>query len=346
MRLTDPNLHLSWLLHAGLSSTLGRSIMNMARRWFPLFILLLVTWAALAACTRDRSTPEPEPEAAQTPVIAEPAVTPAGETGPTATPTPEPTATPTPEPETVPYTVQPGDTLSTIAEQFGTDSQTLREINLLPNDDLQVGQVLRVPNVTPTPTPTPEPYYYVIQEGDTLLSIALRFGVTAEEIVAANVIADPNNLIVGQVLLIPGYQPGAEEGEAVTASGEDAGQAGEAASQGAAETSSQPAVYVVKPGEYLTMIAERFGVSVAELVAANNIQDPDLVKPGTELIIPGLTAADLEKANQIIHVVKEGEGLYAIARLYGVDVDAIIEANNITNPDLIRVGDELIIPTE
>lgn len=309
--------------------------MKIARRWIPILIVSIVALAALAGCTRDRSTPEPSPEAAETNAVAEPAVTPAT-AGPTDTPTPEPTATPTPTPETIPYTVQPGDTVSTIAEQFGTDSQTIREINLLPSDDLQVGQVLRVPNVTPTPTPTPEPYSYVIQEGDTLNSIALRFGISPNAIIDANVIRDPNNLIVGQVILIPGYQPGTE-GE--TSSGTEGSEAPSAAS-------GEPAVYVVKPGEYLTMIAARFNVSVEDLVAANGIENPNLVKPGTELIIPGLTAADLEKAKQVIHVVKAGEGLYAIAQLYGVDVDAIIEANNITDPDLIRVGDELIIPTE
>ena len=65
---------------------------------------------------------------------------------------------------------------------------------------------------------------------------------------------------------------------------------------------------------------------------------------GTELVIPGLTAAELEAASQIIHTVAAGESLGSIAAQYGVSSDAIIEANRITNPNLIGVGDRLIIP--
>ncbi|MBI3960075.1 MAG: LysM peptidoglycan-binding domain-containing protein [Chloroflexi bacterium] len=290
--------------------------------------------ALLVGCTRDRSTPEPEatPASAAEPVV-EPAITrsTAPTSEPTAAPTPMPTETP--QPKTIPYTVQPNDTVSTVAEKFGITSQQLRELNLLATDSLQVGQVLRVPN-TPgvtsegLPTPTPAPFLYTVKEGDTLFSIALQFEISPNEIVAANTLADPNNVFVGQELLIPGYQP-----------------AGSTSAGGGTSTSPDaPAIHVVQAGEVLSVIAEKYGITLDELVAANRITNPNLVSPGTELVIPGLTAAELEAANQIIHVVQAGEGLYSIAARYGVSADAIIEANRITNPNLIRVGDRLIIP--
>ncbi|HRJ42213.1 MAG: LysM peptidoglycan-binding domain-containing protein [Caldilineaceae bacterium] len=306
----------------------------MTSKWMRVVLLTLLTTALLAGCTRDRSTPEPE---ATQPAAAEPVVEPAitRDAVPTAGPTPAPTAvsTQTPEPKTIPYTVQPNDTVSTVAEKFGISAQQLRELNLLANDNLQVGQVLRVPN-TPgvtsegLPTPTPEPFTYTVQEGDTLFSIALKFEVSPNEIVAANTLTDPNNVFVGQELLIPGYQPTSP------------------ASSGGGTTTNPgaPAIHIVQPGEVLSVIAEKYGITLDELVAANRIADPNLVTPGTELVIPGLTAAALEAANQIIHIVAPGEGLYSIAARYGVSADAIIEANRITNPDLIRVGDRLIIP--
>jgi nucleoid-associated protein YgaU len=52
-------------------------------------------------------------------------------------------------------------------------------------------------------TPTPEMVPYIVQEGDTLYGIALRYGVTVEQLVEANNIPDPNNLSVGQELFIP-----------------------------------------------------------------------------------------------------------------------------------------------
>ena len=310
--------------------------MGMTSKWMRVVLLTLAITALAAGCTRDRSTPEPEttPASAVEPVV-EPAIT--RDAAPTTEPTPAPTPVPTetPEPKTVPYTVQPDDTVSTVAEKFGISSQALRELNLLARDDLQVGQVLRVPN-TPgvtsdgLPTATPEPFTYTVQEGDTLFSIALKFEVSPNDIVAAKTLADPNNVFVGQEFLIPGYQPSAP-------SSGSAG-AGSTADPGA------PAIHVVQPGEVLSVIAEKYGISLDELVGANRIANPNLVSPGTELVIPGLTAAALEAANQIIHIVAAGESLGSIATQYGVSVDAIIEANRITNPNVIRVGDRLIIP--
>lgn len=306
---------------------------QMANPWMRALVLTLTLALLISGCTRDRATPEPEatPAEAGQPVV-EPAVTrsttPAAE--PTATPTAPPTETP--EPKTIPYTVQPNDTVSTVAEKFGITSQALRELNLLATDDLQVGQVLRVPN-TPgvtaegLPTPTPEPFTYTVQEGDTLFSIALKFDVSSNEIVAANTLADPNNVFVGQELLIPGYQP---------TTGNSSG--------GGATDPGAPAIHVVQAGEVLSAIAVKYGVSLDELIAVNRIANPNLVSPGTELVIPGLSAAELEAANQIVHVVQAGESLGSIATRYGISADAIIEANRITNPNLIRVGDRLIIP--
>lgn len=306
----------------------------MANPWMRALVLTLTLALFVSGCTRERATPEPEatPAEASQPVV-EPAVTrstaPAAEA--TATPTAPPTETPAAK--TIPYTVQPNDTVSTVAEKFGITSQELRELNLLATDALQVGQVLRVPN-TPgvtaegLPTPTPEPFTYKVQEGDTLFSIALKFDVSPNEIVAANTLSDPNNVFVGQELLIPGYQPGASN----------------SSSGGSAAVPGAPAIHVVQPGEVLSVIAEKYGISLDELVAANRITNPNLVSPGTELVIPGLTAAELEAANQIVHVVQAGESLGSIATRYGVTADAIIEANRITNPNLIRVGDRLVIP--
>ncbi len=310
--------------------------MSMTDKWMRVVLLALAITALVAGCTRDRSTPEPEttPASAVEPVV-EPAIT--RDAGPTPAPTPAATPVPTetPTPKTVPYTVQPNDTVSTVAEKFGITSQAVRELNLLATDELQVGQVLRVPfteGVTSDglPTPTAEPFTYTVQTGDTLFSIALQFEVSPNEIVAANTLADPNSVFVGQELLIPGYQP--------------AGSSSASTDGGSSASPGAPAIHVVQAGEVLSTIAEKYGISLDELIGANRIADPNLVSPGTELVIPGLTAAELEAASQIIHTVAAGESLGSIAAQYGVSSDAIIEANRITNPNLIGVGDRLIIP--
>ncbi len=353
---------------------------------------LLLVLILAAACTRDRSTPEPT----ETPIAAgEPSVTQVAPEDATPTPEPSPTPTPTPEVRTIAYTVQPGDTLAGIAQKYDVDVETLRKINFLADDNLLAGQILRVPlkeGVTEegVPTPTPEPYLYTIQEGDTLYSIAIQFGVPADQLIAANELVDPNNLIVGSQLVIPGYVA-AEEPEGTGeegAGGQEEGkpyihvvQPGESLSEIALRydvdpadiiaannipdpdhlvagqelvipgyqppesQESGPVTHVVQPGETLSQIAQRYGVAMSEIMAANNITNPNLIKPGQELVIPGITQAEAQAANRTVHVVQPGETLLDIARQYGVSLQELIRANNIGNPNLIKPGEELVIPT-
>jgi len=152
--------------------------------------------------------------------------------GQAATPTqttPTPTPTSTPSGTTTTYVVQPGDTLTRIAQRFGTTVQALLAANpQITNPNLiYVGQVIEIPGgqeatptqtlvptptatpATPTPTPTPSgtTTTYVVQPGDTLTRIAQRFGTTVQALLAANPqITNPNLIYVGQVIEIPGGQ--------------------------------------------------------------------------------------------------------------------------------------------
>lgn len=135
---------------------------------------------------------------------------------PTATPTitltPEPSLTPTPSgPQT--YIVEPGDTLSSIADKFGVDVVLLMAANGITDpDQLFVNDEITIPAPgaeLPTNTPLPENLLpgqeieYRIQPGDTLESIAAQFNSTADAIAERNEIDDPNAIGVGQLLIIP-----------------------------------------------------------------------------------------------------------------------------------------------
>lgn len=134
-------------------------------------------------------------------------------------PSPVPGATPTAA-NMITYTVRQGDTLIGIAIRFNTTVEAIQQANGLKTDQLQVGQQLKIPvaaTATPTPPPattapgaTPAPgaaTTYTVRAGDTLASIAARFGLTVDELAAANNIRDPNTIAVGQVLTIPKKGP-------------------------------------------------------------------------------------------------------------------------------------------
>jgi LysM repeat protein len=106
------------------------------------------------------------------------------------------------------YTVQPGDTLSRIAAQYNTSVTTLTRLNGILNPDLiKVNQVLSVPGVAPEPAPTQPapttPSVHVVQPGENLFRISLRYGVTVEQIAQVNGVANINQIFVGQVLTLP-----------------------------------------------------------------------------------------------------------------------------------------------
>jgi len=121
---------------------------------------------------------------------------------------------------------------------------------------------------------------YVVQAGDTLVAIALRYGTTAAEIAAANDLGNPNLIFVGQRLVIPAGGLVAEP--AIVAEGKE----------GEEQSPLTPETYVVQSGDTLFLIATRFGLTVSEIALANGISNPDLIAVGQRLVIPepGTTA--------------------------------------------------------
>ena len=116
----------------------------------------------------------------------------------------------------------------------------------------------------------------------------------------------------------------------------------------AAGTASADTVYVVQRGDTLSRIAQNHGVAMAAIMAANNITNPNLIFVGQRLIIPGpgggTGATPPPPITGQVHVVQRGDTLSRIAARYGVGLAAIMSANNISNANLIFVGQRLTIP--
>ncbi len=106
--------------------------------------------------------------------------------------------------------------------------------------------------------------------------------------------------------------------------------------------------YTVKPGDTLIGIALRYNLLLTDLIITNNIQNPALIFPGQQLILPGVPApADTATPTPAFqtHTIQPGDTLFLIAQQYSVSIGAIIQANNLSNPDIIEVGQVIQIPT-
>jgi len=95
--------------------------------------------------------------------------------------------------------------------------------------------------------------------------------------------------------------------------------------------------YVIQAGDTLREIAKACGLTVKDLVDANNIENPNLIRKGAKLIIPTVDASKR-------HVVVKGDTLSEIAKTYGYSVADLVKANNIENANLIHVGQLIVLP--
>ncbi|MDR2459398.1 MAG: LysM peptidoglycan-binding domain-containing protein, partial [Deltaproteobacteria bacterium] len=202
------------------------------------------------------------------------------------------------------YTVASGDTVSTIAERFGMKSDELRTLNNLPNDNIRVGQKLKVSGATQSsasaasPPPSEQTSSqasaasqgstpaaggtYTVASGDTVSTIAERFGMKSAELRALNNLPN-DNIRVGQKLKVSGgTQSSATPATSPPPSGQTSSQPGPTQVSGQVSAPSPDGTYTVASGDTVSTIAERFGMKSAELRALNNLPN-DNIRVGQKL---------------------------------------------------------------
>lgn len=146
--------------------------------------------------------------------------------------------------------------------------------------------------ITPTNDPNiiPDECVYVVQPGDNLFRIAVNNNTTVDALRATNPTIVGDLIQPGDQLTLPGCVPGGQnpppaEGDAMGTGSDDSGIIGDVGVGGVPGAGTQT-VHVVQPGETLLVIARRYGVTIADIVAANNLADPNRLAVNQELIIP------------------------------------------------------------
>ena len=193
---------------------------------------------------------------------------------------------------------------------------------------------------------------HVVQRGENLFRIALQYDLFAEQVATANGITDSNSIIVGQRLIIP----------LKTVS------------------SDQRLTHSISAGETLASIAAAYSQTEADLLSLNSLESAEAIYVGQELVIvPGGTQAestlttmpstDSEPPSEIeplaasgpsssrysfarfgdpvapfLYTVRSGDTLFEIALRFNQTVDALVRENNLLDPGLLSVGQQLIIP--
>ncbi len=241
-----------------------------------------------------------------------------------------------------------------------------------------------------------------VQIGQRLQDIAETYGVSIATLEKANPGIDSSNIMAGQKVLVPGATKvlaiktlvpadkvdevmGLDSGSADKDTGKDTGKdSGKDSGKGGGKAKGKDAEgpsagwvmvksgkitkagikHTVQNGQTLAIIGEAYGVSAAKIAKATGLGDPDSVKPGQKVLVPGATAVVAVKAKPdengstggftvksgkvvkagVMHTVQPGQTLAIIASAYGVKVSAILTANSLQSADSIKQGKAILIP--
>jgi LysM repeat protein len=217
-----------------------------------------------------------------------------------ASPTPVATSTITPvvaqvaaAPTT--YTVVAGDTVSGIAGRFGLATASVLALNGLGwKSVIFPGQVLKLTNsgavpVVAAPAVSTAVTRYTIRSGDTMGSIAARFGVSTQTLLSANGLGWSSIIYPGQSIAIPSAGTSQAPVTAMPALS--------VTPVASAPAAPQASSYVIKSGDTVSSIASKFGVTTQALLSANGLSPSSVIYSGHSLVIPGAGASDIVLAS-------------------------------------------------
>lgn len=232
------------------------------------------------------------------------------------------------------YTVQAGDTLYSIARRNGMNLSSLLSLNgLSQSSTIYPGQRLTLSQFEgtsagyrPTASSTSSTGNYTIQAGDTLYSISRRFGISLSTLLANNGLSASSLIRPGQTISVSGSSSANVQSQSVSYT-----------------STSGSGNYTVKAGDTLYRIAYNHGISLTKLLSLNGLSANSTIRPGQHLVVSGSSSTvktSYASRGASTHTVQSGEGLWRIARNYGLTLEELKALNGLSS-NVIRVGQVL-----
>ena len=183
--------------------------------------------------------------------------------------------------------------------------------------------------------------YYTVQSGDTLSGIAVEYNTTTATLTSLNNLSNPNLIYVGQRLLVKSASTSAASSATSTATS--------TASATSTSSTTSATTYTVKSGDTLSSIASSHNTTTAALTSLNSLANPNLIYVGQVLKLANTTTASTSSTSSaastsssaMTYTVKSGDTLSSIASSYNTTSSTLTSLNNLSNPNLIYVGQVL-----
>jgi LysM repeat protein len=244
------------------------------------------------------------------------------------------------------YVVQSGDQLNTLAHNFEMDPSVIAAANGLQNDAIFLGQTLLIPA---------GPHSHIDLAGETLKSIAARYGIALVDLINNNPgVLNPDLIFSGQPIFIPiiyGAQP-------VPLSGSPAPTPAPGTPTSTSTAGPTPTItptpsatpvgagnfiqVIVHSGESFVTYVARYGVSPHRLRNANQqIADPNLIFPGQIIIVPVVVSLTPSRTTPFFYIVNSGDTSASIAAKFEMDNTVLVAGNPGAS---FAVGSTILVP--
>ena len=199
------------------------------------------------------------------------------------------------------HVVTKGESLYSIANQFDTTIGAIKALNNLKSNILSIGQILKLPNYVNLTEEADDILIYTVEKGDTLYSIAKKYGLDSNELIEFNQLFN-TILTIGQQIIIPIYDKQINNNN-----------------NNSNDSIDNTITYIVNSGDTLYSIAKKYGINVNELMEINNLNST-MISLGQQLSIP-------KTENFITYFVRTDDTLNSIANKFNTTIDEQLSAD-------------------